>query len=523
MNTSDLDIKATNRPDVVGLDGLKTAVEALTERVGGLEDSHERAIERGALSGELGEIKSSIEQLGAQVNTFEGEANWKGVIEALTERIDGFEGIIAGGAPAGEAASRKTLAEAMMSTDEWKSYTRDATDNRLIAPHGGQFGRGIPIGTSLSGVKVDLTTSILDHQELQYRPGIFSASLEAMNIAARIMRQAAPGALTWATRRETEASLTGYAVSTLAADIDGDPTPKNTCDLASADGFLPGVYVRFWDANGDLLKRVQVASIDYAANELTFAAGALDFDATTGWRVTSEFFGATAEASSKPYAFAQIQTDQAALKTIATMMAVSTQVLSSPPSLQAWLENQLRFRSMRNLSWHIFHGDGTQPEQLAGFDNYTGAQSYAWSAGEVGDNRFDAVARAFALMPWTGELVCALNKLDLIKMMLVKGTDGHYITSQMFGQLQVIATGGRVFLGPFELVLDDAVIEGDFYSINMSEASELVDAQTNTLMWGYIDDQFARNMITARYEERLYHDIHTARAFVLGEWDSAPT
>ncbi len=305
--------------------------------------------------------------------------------------------------------------------------------------------------------------------------------------------------------------------------MDGDPTPKTTAEFTEVTGFVEGTYVRFWNASGDLLKRVQIVSINTTTNVVTFATDALDFDATAGWRITGENFGAIAESATKPFGWAEVQMATAALKTIPTMLGVTEQLISSVPGLNAWIEGKLRMRAVRNLSWHLLKGDGTQADQLAGFDNESGAQSYAWSGGETGDNRLDAVIRAMAMIPWTGDLAVVLNKLDLIKMLIVKGSDGHYINSNMLGSLSVISVGNRLFLGPFEMILDDAVVEGDFYALNLSEASELVDAQTNTLTYGYINDQFARNQITARYEERLLHEIQTVRAFVLGEWDSAPT
>jgi HK97 family phage major capsid protein len=196
--------------------------------------------------------------------------------------------------------------------------------------------------------------------------------------------------------------------------------------------------------------------------------------------------------------------------------------LTSAAGIDAWIENKLRMRAMRNLSWHILYGDGTAADQLAGWDNEADAGTYTWSSGEPDDTRFDAIIRAADLMPFTGQIVAVMNKVDKTKMQLSKGTDGHYIDSSIVGQMRIAPQGSTMFVGPYEIIEDDAVTPGDFFVVNLSEASELVDAQVNRLQWGFVNDQFARNEITARYDQRLLHSIMVPEAIVLGEFDSAP-
>lgn len=525
-NTSDLDHK--DQPRRGGTqDDLDRNMAAMKSELDGLK-SRVEDFQKAGQDADLAAVPATVDGLKADLAKVQTamekvDGDYTDAVKALTTRLDGLDNAMDLNAA---AAQVKSYGDMIMDTEGFKSAHFDASGGRKKLHLDSADPIYIP---RITGAKATITpislTQMGDAVPNFYRPGIFTEAQDVMNLAARLMRISVPNATTYSVRKETAASLTGYITTTLAVTLDGDPTPKTVATFTDVDGFVPGTYVRFWNASGALLARLPIVSIDTGTKVVTFATDAIDFDATAGWRITGENFGAVAESADKPYGFLEVDVTDHSMKTIPTLMAVTNQVLDSVAGMTSWIELKLRARFLRNLSWHLLKGDGSSAQQLAGFDNASGAQTFTWSTdGVAGDFRADAIFRAGALIPWSGAIVVVMNRADLVKLQLEKNsTDGAYVQSQMFGGISLNMFGPRMFLGPYEIILDDACVEGDFYMINLSEASELADAERASLAWGYVNAQFAQNQITARYEERLLHAINSTAAFVLGEWDSAPS
>jgi hypothetical protein len=502
----------------MGFAELKQSISQVEERLGSLEESNQKTLEAAGLAAELSDIKQVATDVKNTLDRFEGDADWAAHAENLKTRVDELEVALKRAPAAMEEA--KTVGAEIMAQESFKTYQQGG---EIVIPSG--YGRKIamPSLTNPAGMKTLDTTSV-QIRPVDYRPGVVSQSLETMTLAMRLIRQSVPGALNWVVRKETLESLLGYVTSLLAADVVGQAVPVNVCQLESVVGYVAGTKARFQDASGYLIKDVEIASVQAApTNTLTFAAGALDFDADQGWRVSGMNYGAIPEGNEKSEGDARIVQSTQALKTLPTTLPVTEQLLSSDASITSWVENKLRMRSIRNLSWHLLYGDGSQDNQLHGWDNATNAPTYTWSSGETGDNRFDAIFRGAGQIPWTGAMATVMNKQDLISMLLAKGNDDHYtIGSEMFQNMKLIASGGQMFAGPFEIIMDDAVKPLDFFVANLTEASELIDAEIASMRWGWVMNQFKENERTALYEERLLHAINVEEALVLGEFDAPP-
>jgi hypothetical protein len=351
-----------------------------------------------------------------------------------------------------------------------------------------------------------------------YREGILEKLQEAMDVASRLPYIPMPGAESYIIRKETVKSREGVTHTTLDVDIDGDPTPKTTATLTSVDGLAAGMYVTFFATSAH---RKKVVSFVPSTGVVTFATDALDFDMSAGGDVTFANYGTTAEEASKPYGFLEVESVTKSFQTLATIIALTNQRLNAAPSLNAWVQGKLRERARRNLSWHVLYGTGTN--SLDGFASESGAQTYAWSTGSTGDNRLDAMVRAASMIVGMGVVTFVMNKNDLFKLMLLKGSDGHYINSERFGTIPITGVSGQIYIGPYAVVVDDAVEVDEFFAIDFANASELVDQQTSQLLFGYINDDFEKNIIRARYEDALIHAILSTDAYVYGSWDNAPT
>jgi hypothetical protein len=354
-----------------------------------------------------------------------------------------------------------------------------------------------------------------------FRPGIHEQRDWAMDIMSRIPTVITRNATTYTVPRETLPSRYGAWKTTLAANIDGSPTPKSTATLTDTEGCMNGSVHRFWSATDTLLGSAVVVSFDPATDIVTYVTNSLTFDATAGWKVTSENYAAIAELGEKPNAFVGSANESFTLKTIPSILPTTVNALNTIQGLQALIERKLPMRDRRNMSRHLIYGDNTADE-LQGLRTYTGAQSYSWSSGVSGDNQLDAIMRAINLIPWGVPIAVIMNQLDLDALQLLKGSDGHYLTSGNMGMVTLTQIGPSWYLGPYELVFDYAVESGDFTPINFGGASEIADQDTASLQWGYIDDDFVKNIIRARYEATRAHAIIDPGEYVVAEWDAAP-
>jgi HK97 family phage major capsid protein len=495
------------------LRGLKEKIEEVSAAMAGTPGAKE-----------VKDIRSQLETVLVTVGEMDG--NWKNYTQQLEERIDELQtdAALLGSKAADQPIGIKALADEIVQSDDYKSLF-DASGQKTHRREG--WGERTEVGSlGVLGVKAasPVTISDLSGVNLQaYRPGVWTERDWMMDLWSRLPKTVVKNATSYVIPRETVASRYGAVTSTLAADIDGDPTPKSTATFADVEGFTAGTYVRFFNSTGGVLGLAKIISIDIGTKIVTFVTDSLTWNATTGWRVCSVNYGYTAEEALKPSAHLGTDNLEYTLRTLAALLPTTVNAINTIPGLEALIENKLPREWARNLSYHLLYG-ATASAQLQGFRTYTGAdvQSYSWSGGTLGDNRIDALVRAIMMIPWTAPISVVMSQADLPALLLLKGTDGHYIQSQSFGLMTLQQLGASWFLGPWELVFDNACVSGDFTPVNFADASEFVDQDTASLQWGYINDDFAKNIIRARYEGTVAHAVKSGQNFVIGQWDNAP-
>jgi hypothetical protein len=481
---------------------------------------------------ELLELKDAVEGLSALENKIPEDRSEE--IDKLKAKLDGVQAqLLSGAAAPGGQQKPKSIGEVVFEDEGFQamiSKDRSATTAFKINLSKQRADGALSIPDILSGVSAAPVLGAADLAALRWSTRQTTVVTEPKESVAAFVPAIgtipAPGFQVYEWQKETLDSATGYLRTTLVNPIDGDPTPKTSCDVADASHFVPGTYVRFFDASRNLLGRVELVSVDDVStpNTLTFATDALDWDQAADTNVTSEYWLGTPESEGKPYTLLAGETDSVNAVTIAIMAAVTRQQLLSPSGIQAWIEQELPDRTIRNVAQQLLYGAGTTGKSLLGFWNYSGAQTYAWSEGEAGDNRIDAILRG-ALLVVGGSPSVVMNKRDLRILRLLKDTnDGQYLHSQILGKISMEMVGGQWVLdGQYPIILSDAVKDGDFLICDFATASKIIDANDESLEWGVINDDFALNQRRARYERTLAHAIQRRLSFVLGEWDNAPT
>jgi hypothetical protein len=517
-NTSEIQNKGGSGPPITVPEEVKTEITGLKAKA----DELAAALANTPKGEEIASLQGELEAIKATVDNIPG--NYEPLIKSLEQRVDELQtgaallGSKANDQPSGIRAVTKSI-------EESAAY-KSIIDNQALASPG-TFGGKTEI-ESFQSLRMKaaspVTISDVSGQNLEvYRPGIFQEPRWAMNLATRFPTIIVQNATTYTIPYETDASEYGAWTSTLTAALDGDPTPKSAATFDSVDGLVVGSTVRFYDGDGVLLGTSVVVSYDTGTKVVTFTTDSLTWDADIGDRVTSENYGATAEEASKPYGWVGTANRSWNFKTLATIIPTTVNALRTVAGLQQFIEGKLPERDLRNMSWHLMYGDATVANQLQGLRTYTGAQTYSWSSGSSGDNQVDAVMRAANLIPWTAPIGVIMSQADLPSLYLLKGSDGHYLRAGNFGMVPLVqGAANSWFLGPYELVFDYAVTSTHFTVINWTDASEIVDQATAAMLWGYINDDFEKNIIRARYEATRLHAIKSTRAYVAGTWDAAP-
>jgi hypothetical protein len=489
-----------------GLDSIKGHIVALDDRVA--------AVEARKATPALVEVKDDLDS--DQIQTAI-QAQVDSLKSAIEGRVDQIEASILSRVPAGEVEEIKTWAAKLHDSPEFKNASRDERGrilSRFSAPV-----ESLSAGRRGWGAKA---TAIMGPTELGpllvpfHRVPVAELLTEFSDIVSFVPRVPIAGKDTYDFRRETEASRLGYVRTTLTANVLAIDT---TINVAEVEGLEEGTFLRIFDSTGALLGSVEILSIAVLVVTLTGQAG---FTATSGDLVTSENYGATAELAQKPGAHLEFVTKTLNMKTIAILLALTQQRLDSLPQFEGFVENKLRMRARRNLSWHLLYGDNTDAGQWAGYDSEVGAQTYLWSTGESKDFRADAVVRAAALIFSGNQLVVHMNIRDWHRLKLEKSTlDEHYVLTNM-GPMIIVDQPGARALGPHLVNIDGAVRAADFFVIDHALASEWPDSDTSAFSVGFINDDFEKNIVRTRYEDRGNHAILTTTAYVNGEWDSQP-
>ncbi|MDY0001400.1 MAG: phage major capsid protein [Polyangia bacterium] len=495
----------------------------------------------GPMKADMDGIKAAVAPLPAMIDAAKAEAadaakKSDAAIASVGEkvahqaqRLDGVEAALQ--APGRGVAGAKSIGEIVHESDAYKRLWSkgefgQATSHKARIPSL-LFGAD---GRRLHGEKALLgSAELAAYAQPVYRAGIVSSARGVFGLPARIPYVPMPGAETYVVRKETPASVHGYVKTLTNGAIDGSPTPKTYCDVDSTTGFVAGTYVRFLNpTTGALVARKKIVTVT-STTRLTFATDDLDFDLADDGIVVGENYGATAESTAatsytKPYGHLAVTSTNEALKTLAILYAITEARLKSAPGLTAFLQSKMQILARENLSWHLLYGNDSDAGQLAGFASETGAQTYAWSTGgDVDDNRLDAVIRAASMINGAGELSVVMCKSDFFRLLLLKGSDGHYLGSAKFGKIPMERIDGSWYLLDMPIVIDDACRVADFFVVDFARASELVDQQSDALGFGYVASQFANNEITARYEHSVLHAILDPGAYVYGQWDEAPS
>lgn len=217
-----------------------------------------------------------------------------------------------------------------------------------------------------------------------------------------------------------------------------------------------------------------------------------------------------AEGALKPQSELQVEDKTATVRTIAHWMRTSVQILADAPGLRSIIDQRLRYGLALAEENQLLNGSGTG-QNLLGL--VTAAVAYAAAGGLVATTQVDILRlmilqAALAEYPPNG---IVLNPIDWAAIEMGKDTQGRYIIGNPQGVASPTLWGLPVV--PTQAMGVDKALVGAF-----NLAAQIFDRQDATIDVSTEDqDNFVRNKVTIRAEERLALAIYRPQAIVYGD------
>lgn len=217
-----------------------------------------------------------------------------------------------------------------------------------------------------------------------------------------------------------------------------------------------------------------------------------------------------AENTTKPYSEIQFNSKITPVQTVAHMFKASKQILDDFDQLASTIDAEMRYGLKYVEEQQILFGDGTGTN-LEGIVPQASAYAAAFQVemqNGIDDLRLAMLQAQLARFPASGHV---LHFIDWAKIELTKDTLGRYIlanpsalTGPTLWGLPVVATEANAFQGRF--------LTGAF-----NAGAQLFDREdANVVISTENADDFEKNMISIRCEERLALAVKRPEAFVEG-------
>ncbi len=223
-----------------------------------------------------------------------------------------------------------------------------------------------------------------------------------------------------------------------------------------------------------------------------------------------------AEGTAKPYSNISFASKLTAVSTIAHMFKASKQILDDFAQLQSTIDTEMRYGLKYAEEQEILFGDGTGVHlhgivpQASAFDPAFEVENQSG----IDDLRLAMLQAQLARLPASGHV---LHFIDWAKIELTKDSLGRYILANPLG------LAGPVLWG-LPVVATEAVgFEGKFLTGAFQTGAQLFDREdANVVISTENADDFEKNLISVRCEERAALAVKRPEAFIYGAF-TAPT
>jgi HK97 family phage major capsid protein len=246
------------------------------------------------------------------------------------------------------------------------------------------------------------------------------------------------------------------------------------------------------------------------------ATGLIQYQKETGFTNAA---ATVSETSGATKATSDIKFDliSSAVTTIAHLIKTTKQILDDVPALQSYIDGRLRYGLMLREEAQLLSGAGTGTE-LNGVDTQATAYAAPITPDGAGNlNRVDVLRlamlqAALAEYPSSG---IVLHPGEWAQIELTKDESGGYLFSNP-------AADGQPRLWGLPVVATQALAADRFLVGAFNMGAQIFDRQDATVEISTEDgDNFAKNLITIRAEERLALAVFRPEAFIKGTFSTA--
>lgn len=267
---------------------------------------------------------------------------------------------------------------------------------------------------------------------------------------------------------------------------------------------------------GTLIQPQRAAPVMQAQRRMTIrsllmpgeiSSNSLEYDKEKGFTNNA---APVAEGATKPQSEIQFEEATATVRTIAHWMRASVQVLADAPALRSIIDQRLRYGLAYKEEVQLLTGDGTG-QNLSGL--ITEATAYAApgslvSESLIDDMRFGILQVALAEYPANGIVI---NPIDWAFIETMKDGQNRYLIGNPQGTISPSLWG-------LPVVATQAMTVDKFLVGAFDMAAQIFDRQDATVEVSTEDgDNFTKNKVTIRAEERLALAIYRPEALVYGD------
>ena len=215
------------------------------------------------------------------------------------------------------------------------------------------------------------------------------------------------------------------------------------------------------------------------------------------------------QAAAKPESDITFEQHNVAIETVAHWIKVSTQLLADAPAIASYIDTRLRDGLAQKIESQLLLGTGVAP-QLSGL---TDSGNFVAFTPNSGANLVDSINKAKYALWATGNApdTVIVNPADWSAMELLRdGADGVYL----YGAPGTNA-GGMPF--GVQVIMSNHMPVGEFLIGSLRSSATIYQRQGAVVEMGFVNDDFTKNLITIRAEERLGLSVDRPSGIMYGD------
>lgn len=221
----------------------------------------------------------------------------------------------------------------------------------------------------------------------------------------------------------------------------------------------------------------------------------------------------TSQGAAKPESDITFEQYNVPITTVAHWIKVSNQLISDAPAIMAYIDSRLRDGLAQRIDAQLLNGNGTSPN-LSGLTDSGNFTAYTASSGDL---LVDAINRAKYTLWAKGHMpdVVVVNPADWGSMERTR----EVYSSGNLGTYLYGMPGEAAGVNPFgvRIVLSSNMTQGKFLIGALNTAAVLYNRTGAVVEMGYINDDFTKNLVTIRAEERLGLGVERPSAVLYGD------